>query len=359
VDAFDRSDRVRASRFVRYATVACVAIVVYASLHPLTGWRAPAPGLLAERLAAWPRYYAWSDVLLNVAGYIPLSLLATLWLRARFAPLAAGTLAVVLCTVGSVSMECLQAWLPIRVPSGLDVFCNAVGALLGAWSALALAETALLGDDATRWRERVMVPGARADVALALLALWAFAQAGADPWLFAAGRWPRPSTVADFGAWDQGLWLALEAAITAVGLLALAGIVGAAVRRHAVALLVASVLVACAVKTLLAVLWWGHDDPWNWVSPGRVVGASIGLAGAAAVLGGSPARARAWGLGGVIAMVALLNLAPTNPYLAHIETLAQLQRMWGLGGTIAMVSCLWPAGALLLLALPPRPSSVS
>ncbi len=355
--AFDRPDRVRASRFVRFATIACVAIVVYASLHPLTGWRAPPPGVLAERLTAWPRYYSWSDVLLNVAGYLPLAALATLWLRARCSPLAAGTTAVLLCIAGSVVMESLQAWLPMRVPSGLDVFCNAVGALLGAWCALAIAETALLGVDATRWRERVMAPGARADAALALLALWLFAQAGADPWWLAAGRWPRLRSPADFDAWGQGLWFGLEAAVTALAALTLAGLVGAIVRRHALSLLFASALLAAALKAGFGVLWWSHADPWGWVSPGRVLGAAIGLAGAAALLHGAPLRARRWGLAGLVAMVVLLNVAPANPYLARADAIVYLHQAWGLGGTIAMVSSLWPVGVLLMLATPPRAAS--
>ena len=56
----------------RYLAVAYTLLVVYASLHPFTGWRdsgAPAMGYLT---AAWPRYYTVFDMAVNVAAYMPL-----------------------------------------------------------------------------------------------------------------------------------------------------------------------------------------------------------------------------------------------------------------------------------------------
>jgi uncharacterized membrane protein len=85
-----------------------------------------------------------------------------------------------------------------------------------------------------------------------------------------------------------------------------------------------------------------------------VLGGAVGLGCGAALLNGSPARLRLWALVGTVAMVGLLNFAPTNPYLSDSLPAAQLRRMWGLGNTIAMVSCLWPIGALLLLLVAPR-----
>ena len=164
----------RRSAFVRYASAAYVAVVVYASLYPLTGWRMPSYELLWVRLAEWPRFYTYSDVFLNVLAYAPLGLLVTLMLRTRFTGMHAATLAMVFATTVSFLLEVMQAWVPARVPSALDVFCNAVGGLVGAWIGLAVAEPLLRDGKISLWRERRLVPGAGADVGLTLLALWLF-----------------------------------------------------------------------------------------------------------------------------------------------------------------------------------------
>jgi len=55
-----------------------VALVVYASLFPFSGWRDQGIAPWSFLLAPWPRYWTGFDVVSNLLGYVPLGLLLTL-----------------------------------------------------------------------------------------------------------------------------------------------------------------------------------------------------------------------------------------------------------------------------------------
>ena len=261
----------RRSAFVRYAAVAYVAVVVYASLYPLTGWRVPSHELLWVRLAEWPRFYTYSDVFLNVLAYAPLGLLLTLMLRTRFTGVHAATLAMAFATGLSFAMEVLQAWVPARVPSALDVFCNAVGGLVGAWLGLAVAEPLLRGGRLARWRERRLVAGASADVGLTLLALWFFTHLNAALWLFGTGdaRQFFPTLAATY---TPDAYIALEAGVTGFALVAVAGLAGIIARDGVMVLIVPIVLIALVLKSAASLFLFNPGQPFLWVTPGAGIG---------------------------------------------------------------------------------------
>ena len=97
---------------------AYVAAVVYATLHPWSGWRTPGRWMFAFLSDPWPRWWTGFDVAANVAAYLPIGLLLTVWLARRLS--LAMTPAAVLATLGgaalSLGLECLQALLPGRQP---------------------------------------------------------------------------------------------------------------------------------------------------------------------------------------------------------------------------------------------------
>jgi VanZ family protein len=85
---------------------AYVALIVYASLYPFSGWRDQGIAPWAFLWSPLPKYWTGFDVAANVAGYVPLGfLLALSFLRRgsqRFAPTtrtAAITVAVLTAAV--------------------------------------------------------------------------------------------------------------------------------------------------------------------------------------------------------------------------------------------------------------------
>ncbi|WP_408596962.1 VanZ family protein [Limnohabitans sp.] len=150
-------------------------LVLYASLYPFSDWRDQGIAPWSFMAAPLPRYWTWFDVWSNLAGYAPLGFLIALGaLRngrgARSGSAAA--MAVGLSAFLSFSMECLQTYLPVRVPSNVDFALNSFGALTGAGVAVALERWGML----VRWsrfRARWFIREARG--ALVLIALWPFA----------------------------------------------------------------------------------------------------------------------------------------------------------------------------------------
>ena len=124
--------------------LASACVVVYASLYPFSGWRDQGLWPLAFLGAPWPRYWTGFDLMVNLLGYSVLGfLLALSVLRGtdwRW-PVSLASLAAALL---SLSMEALQGYLPVRVPSQLDFILNAVGGWLGALLALMLERLGVL-----------------------------------------------------------------------------------------------------------------------------------------------------------------------------------------------------------------------
>jgi VanZ family protein len=348
----------RRSAFVRYASIAYVAVVAYASLYPLTGWRRPSHELLWERLAEWPHFYTYSDVFLNVLAYAPLGLLLTLMLRTRFSAMRAATLAVTFALALSFAMEILQAWVPARVPSALDVFCNAVGGLVGAWVGLAAAEPLLRESPLSRWRQHRLVPGALTDAGLTLLGLWLFTQLNAALWLFGNGDVKHLLAIDPAARYSPQVYIALEAGVTGFGLMAVAGLAGCIARERAATLLAPVILAALVMKSIASLVLFNPGEPFLWATPGAGIGLAAGAVLSAVLLIGNR---RTCAVGGVLALAAavlLLNLAPDNPYLEETLQVWRHGHYWSFTGTTAIVSMLWPlAAAVFLLACAKQPEA--
>ncbi|MEY8876986.1 MAG: VanZ family protein, partial [Leptothrix sp. (in: b-proteobacteria)] len=152
-------------------SLAWLALIVYASLHPFSGWHGPD----ADTPAAWlallwlpapksSRFDLWS----NFLAYQPLGLLlAVAWMRSGRRTLSACAWATLVGVLLSFSMESLQHLLPTRVPSRIDWAVNSAGTLVGAAAAALLREAGGL-DLWQRLRNRWFVPHGNAGLALLL-----------------------------------------------------------------------------------------------------------------------------------------------------------------------------------------------
>src|SRR6218665_339095 len=146
-----------------------MALIVYATLHPLLGWHLPPPGAFSWVLPK-QSYEIPSDLMGNLLGYMPLGcVMCVAQLRTDRQPLAAALLTVLACSALSYTLELIQFTLPGRVPSISDWALNSLGA---AWGVLAAVTAHALGlvDWWHRWRERLFIP--QAGWGLALLWLW-------------------------------------------------------------------------------------------------------------------------------------------------------------------------------------------
>jgi VanZ family protein len=114
-----------------YLTSSYALLIVYASLYPLAGWHDSGGDALAFLGAAWPRYYTGFDLATNIAAYLPFGFLCTAALRRRLAPCPAWLLSPCAGRRAEPGPGLLQNYLPNRIPSNLDLACNAAGALLG------------------------------------------------------------------------------------------------------------------------------------------------------------------------------------------------------------------------------------
>jgi VanZ family protein len=339
---------VRGSPLARLLFAVYALLVVYASLHPLRGWRDH--GLLPFEflLAPWPRHVVLFDVAADVVGYAVLGALAVFaWhprLRRGRAVLAATALGLAL----SIVLESVQTYLPARVASNVDVLCNTAGALAGALAGLALAplSPALRG-----WRSRLFLPGVLSDLGVALLGLWLFMQLNPAMLLFGGGDLRNLIAGPGGPARAPEFFAAIEAITAAANLAAVALLIsvivapGAPVRRL-VLLLVAAAL---AVKTLAFTIILRAQDSFAWLTPGALRGVAVGLV--LALVAVALPRVARMALAAVLlaAAAVLVNQAPPNPYLAEILKLWQQGHFLNFNGLTRLVATLWPFAAVAYL----------
>lgn len=349
---------------------AWVALIVYASLFPFSGWRWP-PGLVVWGLLhlPWPRYFIPFDVVSNLLAYGPLGLLVCVARLRHGALLPAALASALLAGVAlSYAMEVTQQLLPLRVPSALDWALNAAGTALGALAGLAAQRLGLL----RRWqttRERWLGRGNGG--ALALLVLWPAAllfptpvplglgQVGAAlRGLAAAGLagvpWAEPLAgwlAAAAGSSAPTLSPLAEGLAVALGLLSPCLLAFAAARpgwRRA-GLALGALAVAVAATTLSTVLNFGPDHALGWRTPAVTVSLTAGLLLALAGMWLPQRLAGGLALVALTGLVVLVHLAPTDPYFAQSLQGWEQGRFVRFHGLAQWVGWLWPYAALLWL----------
>ncbi|MSQ89721.1 MAG: VanZ family protein [Betaproteobacteria bacterium] len=336
-----------------------VLLVIYATLYPLIGWRAPGGSAFAFLTAPWPRYLTAFDLAVNFFGYVPFGLLCVLAVQARSSGGTALVFAIVSGAVLSLLLESTQSFLPARVSSNVDLFANVAGAAVGGLVAAILARWRPGGGPLRRWRAQALTPGAAADLGLALLGLWLFAQLNPATLLFGSGDL-RDLFVSAVGERHEAeLFVSIEATITAVNLVVVALLASAAVRPEVSipGLVVALVVVALGVKTFAFAILMRAEHVFAWLTPGAQLGLVGGAVLALAVLW-LPYAVRLT-LAAMLVMVAtvLVNLAPPNPYLSATLKVWEQGHFLNFNGLTRLVSAAWPfaaLGYLVYLSAAPR-----
>lgn len=338
-------------RLPRTLALAYLLLVIYASLHPFTGWRDPGISPFTFLDAGWPRWWTGFDLGVNVAAYVPLGYLLTLSLArqpGRWLPALAGALFAALL---SFSLESIQSWLPSRVSSNLDLACNSAGGALGALLAYVGGARALVA--LGRLERQLVAPVPQAEFGLTLLGLWLFVQLSPETLLFGAGDLRQLLGLSPAIAYAAPSFFALETAIIACNAVAIGLFTRTllAERASPLAVLLAFFLGALLVRALGAAVLVGPRNAMAWLTPG----AGLGLALGAAVLGvgillPAPWRIALAGLA-LMAGTVLVNLTPFNPYSTAALAAWRQGHFLNFNGLTRLVAAVWPFLALPYLSL--------
>ncbi len=361
---FSRSHH-RPSSFLRTASLVYVFLIIYASLYPFSGWRFSGASPFFVLYASWPRYWTRFDVLINIAGYIPLGIL----LAAAISPLLRGLKAFLFAFAAtallSLLMESLQVHLPNRVPSILDWITNMTGGLIG--SMLGTLFTPILFKEnrvhyfIQRWirfgSSRVLI----------IPMLWPLAQIYPQNYLFGQGHiFPVISEglsffldqsidlssriMGSFQLTPQQYWLS-ETLITATGLSGAILTLLCILKRNAPRLLLAIVLFLMALlcKSMACALFFEPQNALIWLTPGAIGGIIVGILMLSGLVFVSPLIQRRMAIYMLLISTCTINIVPENQYfLSTLQTWSQGQFL-NFNGAAYFLMLIWPFLALCFL----------
>jgi VanZ family protein len=343
------------SPLARYLFAACTLLIAYASLHPLSGWKAAGVDPFAFLLAPKPRFVVPLEVAANLVGYMPFGLLAVLALypyrtKARAVVAAAGA-AIALSFV----LETLQSYLPSRTPSNLDFAANSAGGVLGALLGASLTEFVMVRAGLKELRYVLFRRGRHIDAGLVLLGLWLFMQLDPQTLLFGGGDL-RPLLQDLPGELHEAeVFIRAEALVAGANTIAVGLLISLLAAEHVRSIAVCTILLALGVHALAYGLFFGVEDALNWVTPGAWLGLGSGLVialASAALPGGAR---RAFCAIAIMAAALIVNIAPANPYLADVLSTWQQGYFAHFVGLTRLISALWPFFALAyVVSLAPR-----
>ena len=334
------------SALPRYLALSYVALIVYASLHPFSGWRDPGIQAFLFLDAPWPRYWTVFDLAINVFAYLPLGFLLALSLRRMLGRWLSSLVALLLGALLSLSMEGLQSWLPSRVPSNLDLACNTIGAALGAVIALRHGERFFV--HLARLQQRSLAPLPHAEFGVLLSGFWLLIQLSPETLLFGAGDLRHLLSIPPAVPYAASSFFALETAIVVCNMVAIGLLVRTLVsgRSRVMPTLMAFFVLALGIRALAAAVLIDPGSALDWLTPGARLGLPIGaLILLATILLPAPLRIAGAGVA-LMAGTVLVNLTPANPY-SEIALYAWRQgHFLNFNGLTRLTASLWPFLAL-------------
>ena len=347
----------RRSPLARAAFLATFTLIVYGSLTPWTGWVDRGLSPWAYFGAPLPRYITGFDIFVNVLAYLPFGALGVLALYPRLRGWRAVVPVVVAGALLSAGMEALQTYLPQRISSNVDLYCNTLGAFFGA--ALAAPSASSVIDRGRLLELRARWFDGDASLFLLLLLTWPLVQFHPTPMLFGAGMveglaeplrtllgLQRLPTVFQPGEFMLAEAFVVFMAILAVGL-ALAAIqrAGSPRRKLVTGLLVA----ALAAKAVAYGNRFSPERALVWLTPGAVAGLLLGATALVLALS-APRRAQLHGaLVCALLWLTAVNVVPPNPYAIDFARVRRYLYPAYLPELLQWLAVAWPW--LLALAL--------
>jgi VanZ family protein len=351
----------RGYRVAAMAALAYSLVVIYASLYPFIGWQAIEIPFGKFLSAPWPRWITLEDVGFNFAAYLPLGFLLALALCAWLHPRSAVIIAAVACTMLSLVLETAQQYLPIRIASVVDLLVNSFGGAVGALLAPLFAPGHRLGEGLALLRNRWFVGGPRGDAVLVLAGLWLLTQLHATSINMGNGALRTSLNLDAMFAYTPESYRYAEAGVVMLGI-TVVGLLLASVARTVNSgfwqTFVALITGACLLKTAAAWLILRTASPWNWLTPGFAMGLVAAIVLVMLFVRLPPRGRAAVALLSLLAVVALVNLTPENPYRTVPQHMlpGRVGHLLSFTNMIRALSDIWPFLALLflLISLPAR-----
>jgi VanZ family protein len=335
----------------RYLATAYTALIVYASLHPFSGWRASGISPFVFLDAAWPRYWTSFDLCINVAAYVPFGFFVAQSPGNRVGRPSASWLAVTAGVALSFAMESIQSWLPARVPSNTDLLCNGLGAGLGAALSFFFGERLLARVYSAQ--QRLLAPVPHVEYGLVLIGLWLLTQLSPETLLFGAGDLRQIFDIPPALSYDAPSFFALETSIVSCNTLAIGLVIslffpGMHPTPRTLARFFAAALL---IKTLATAVLVGPESAMAWLTPGAGAGILAG-GGLLVLVLLLPIQIRIAIAGmALMAGTALVNLTPFNPYSAAALTVWRQGHFLNFNGLTRLAASFWPFLALPYLML--------
>ena len=340
--------------------LAYAALIVYASLYPFADWRDQGIVPWAYLWAPWPKYWTGFDFAINVVGYVPFGFLCALAvLRTRRS--ASAWRVVLRATVAGAaiafSMETLQSYLPVRIPSNVDLALNTTGTIIGAVLAAGLERLGAIAHW-SRARSQWFVEESRG--ALVLLALWPFALLFPAAVTFGLGQvferlevaiseWLLDTPFIDWLPLRQfELVPAVELLCVMLGALVpclLGYLVARSVVQRAI-MLPLILLVGVAASALSAALSYGPAHAWAWLDLPVQVGMAAALFAGILLLLAPRRLCAALLLMGLVLQLSLLNQAPESAYFAQTLATWEQGRFIRFHGLAQWLGWVWPFAVL-------------
>ena len=332
-----------------YLALAYAALIVYASLHPFSGWFNPGVSPMTFLDAGWPRYWTVFDLLVNVLVYLPLGFLLMLALRRRRERWLPAIGALLLGAGLSFCLESLQTWLPTRVESSLDLGCNALGAGIGALLACWRGERFFLRVAVIQ--HRLLAPNPQIELGLTLIGLWLLTQLSPETILFGAGDLRHlleikpavPYTAHSFFAIETGIIVCNTIAIGLIARTLLAD------RKSLYLALSVFFVLALAIRTLAAAILVDPSHAFDWLTPGAGLGLMIGGGMLFLMLLLSASLRIALAGLALMAGTVLVNITPPNPYSDAAMAAWQQGHFLNFNGLTRLTAGFWPFVALSYL----------
>jgi VanZ family protein len=343
--------------------------IVFLTLYPWLGWR----GIVTEPWAflsdPWPKRWTTFDVVSNVVAYFPIGFLVVLLAarpvdrrNSRSEVLALVCSALLFGSGLSFLLECLQSWLPNRVPSKLDWLTNSFGTLLGACAGVGLTIWLQRGLHAssymtarssnTTWSQ--LSPG-RLSLGLLTLLMWVIINANPQRLLFASGEVLELLSVEvhTLALFDSGI---LEAFIVMAQMCIVSTIVWTAADKELTKrlLLVAAFGGGLMMKSVSSSWLVSEAEPFWWLTPGAQAGLILGSLAVALLITLKALAQIRIALILLVAVTILVNLAPDNPFYDSMIERWDQGRWSSLHGLILSMAYIWPLIVLVYLWLARR-----
>jgi VanZ family protein len=336
----------------RYLAIAYLVLIVYASLHPFSGWRASGISPFVFLDAAWPRYWTLFDLSINIVAYLPFGFLLAQSLECRTSRPRAALIAFASGVLLSFAIESIQSYLPSRVPSNIDLLCNSLGACLGSILSFCCGKR-VVARVLRAQRDLLLVPIPHTEYGLVLISLWLLTQLSPETLLFGAGDLRHIADISPALSYGAPSFFALETGIIVCNTLAIGLIVSLVFAgKRATSLAFARFFAAALlIRTLAAAVLVGPQSALAWLTPGAGVGIPVGGAALMLVLLlPIPIRIAIAGTALMTGTV-LVNLAPFNPYSVAALAVWRQGHFLNFNGLTRLAASFWPFLALPYLIL--------